>query len=73
MTCLRAIVWLCICTARLIVIGSKVPFPDLELVLSRIEALKAQVGDRKAEMLVEFSLAAPGLGGPLAQRAGFRH
>lgn len=43
------------------VIGSKVPFPDLELLLSRIEALKAQVGDRKAEMLVEFSLAAPDL------------
>ena len=62
MTCLRAIIWLGICTARLI--GSevmKVPFPDLELLLSRIEALKAQVGDRKAEMLVEFSLAAPDL------------
>lgn len=62
MTCLRAIIWLGICTARLI--GSevmKLPFPDLELLLSRIEALKAQVGDRKAEMLVEFSLAAPDL------------
>ena len=53
MTCLRAMIWLCTCTARLMVIGSRVPFPDLELLLSRIEVLKERVGDRKA-MLVEF-------------------